>query len=134
MPKPSEEFNDTLTAIINEKVADKKLVLMDELIDKLMDMALNLFDQCIGQLTPAEVGERIAKASTSTLDRARFRKRVKRAIYNDNDKNWNANGGQVAADSTLLAFSRMGSVRCVELAKELTDKDNWWPNSEFLMG
>lgn len=133
MPKPSEEFQATLTEIINANAADKKLVLMDELIDKLMELALNLFDQCISQLSPAGVGERIAKASDSKVDRARFRKRVKRAIYDDSDRVWKQNGGQVAADSTLLAFKKMGEPRCVELATEMTSGENWFPYDDFVM-
>ena len=133
MPKPSEEFSSTLTEIINQNAADKKLVLMDELLDKLKELALNLFDQCIGQLSPAEVGERIAKASDSTLDRARFRKRVKRGIYDDSDRSWKSNGGQAAADSTLLAFKRMGETRCVELAKEVSGGENWFPFDDYVM-
>lgn len=134
MPKPSEEFQSALTDIINANAADKKLVLLDSLIDKLLELALNLFDQCIGQLSSAEVGERVAKASASTLDRSRFRKRVKRAIYDDNDRTWKDNGGQVAADSTLVALSRMGEARCVELAKEVSEGDNWFPNEAFITG
>lgn len=129
--KPSDEFKSTLSTTLNAKAGDKQLILFDGLMDKLLEMLMGLFDQCIGSLTPGEVAERVSNPSEAT--RIRFRTRVRKEVYNGS-KEYRAQGGQNVADSVLEATAALGNVKCEALVKEMTEGPNWFPNSDLLMG
>lgn len=129
-----EEFKSEVTDIFNKQAANKEMALWDGLLDKLMELAVNLFDSCISQLSPAQVGENIAGARDNVVAKARFRKRVKKEVYDGDDKRWKEEGGQNAADGALQAFKNLGPEKCKALAVEMTSGDNFWPNEFLFMG
>ena len=131
MNKASDEFKAALTTTPNSKAAEKKLALFDGLMDQLLELLMGLFDQCLGQLSPGEVAQRVSKAST--LDKIRFRSRVRKNVYKSSN-DYRANGGQHVADSVLETTAAMGQDKCTALVKELTEGENFWPNDEFRMG
>lgn len=131
MPRPSDDFKSDLTAKLNEKAGNKQLVLFDGLMDKLLELMLGLFDQCIGQLTPQQVAERVSNPSDAT--KIRFRTRVRQKVYTS-AQDFTSQGGRHVADSVLETTTKLGQEKCVALVKELTEGDNWFPNSDLLMG
>ncbi len=130
MPKPSEEFQTQLSATLSAKANGQQLILWDGLVDKLLEMLMGLFDQCIGQLSAEQVAARVASASTA--DKIRFRTRVRKNIYKNSDE-YREQGGQNVADSVFETTAAMGKDKCVALVKEMTEGDNWWPNQDLLM-
>ena len=131
MSRPSEEFKGNLAAILNKKAGDKQLTISDDLLNKLEEMLVGLFDQCIGQLSPAQVAERVSLPSPAT--RIRFRTRVRKEVYKDSN-DYRDQGGQNVADSVLETTQAMGKEKCEALVKEMTEGENWFPNSDLLMG
>lgn len=131
MAKPSEEFELALTKNLSAKADGKQLILWDGLVDKLLELLMGLFDQCIGQLTSAEVAERVAQASK--MDKVRFRTRVRKNIYKDSE-DYRKQGGQNVADSVFETTAAMGKDKCEALVNEMTQGENWWPNEDLLMG
>ena len=131
MAKPSEEFELALTSNLSAKADGKQLILWDGLVDKLLELLMGLFDQCIGQLTSGQVAERVSQASK--MDKVRFRTRVRKNIYKDSD-DYRKQGGQNVADSVFETTAAMGQVKCEALVKEMTEGNNWWPNEDLLMG
>lgn len=130
MPKPSEEFQTQLSATLSAKANGQQLILWDGLVDKLLEMLMGLFDQCIGQLSAEQVAARVASASTA--DKIRFRTRVRKNIYKNSDE-YREQGGQNVADSVFETTAAMGKDKCVALVKEMTEGSNWWPNEDLLM-
>lgn len=130
MPKPSEEFQTQLSATLSAKANGQQLILWDGLVDKLLEMLMGLFDQCIGQLSAEQVAARVASASTA--DKVRFRTRVRKNIYKNSDE-YREQGGQNVADSVFETTAAMGKDKCVALVKEMTEGSNWWPNEDLLM-
>ena len=128
---PSEEFKDELTGVLNAKAGDKQLILLDGLMDKLLGLLMNLFDQCVGQLSPSEVAARVAKPST--LDKIRFRSRVRKGVY-QSSSDYKQQGGQNAADSVFDVTTKLGKEKCTALVREMTEGENWWPAEQFEMG
>lgn len=131
MSRPSEDFQLQLSANLSKKADGKQLILFDGLVDKLLELLMGLFDQCIGQLSNAEVSERVSKASTA--DKIRFRTRVRKNVYTSSD-DYRKQGGQNVADSVFETTAAMGKDKCEALVKEMTEGENFWPNDSFLMG
>ena len=129
--KPSDDFKTSLQTTLNAKAADKKLALFDGLMDQLLELLMGLFDQCLGQLSPSEVAQRVSQPSDAT--KMRFRTRVRQNVYKSS-KDFADQGGKHVADSVLETTAAMGQDKCVALVKELTEGDNWFPNEEFRMG
>jgi hypothetical protein len=130
MSKPSEEFKTTLASTLSAKAANKQLAIFDGLMDQLLELLMGLFDQCLGQLSPGEVAQRVSQPSEAT--KIRFRTRVRQSVYKSS-RDFADQGGKHVADSVLETTAAMGQEKCVELVKELTEGENWFPNSEFLM-
>lgn len=126
----SDEFKNGLTERLNQKQQAKQLILWDGLIDKLIELLVGLFDQCIGNLSNAQVAARMAKPSN--LDRVRFRTRVRKNLYDDS-KQFKDQGGASVADSVFETTQAMGKDKCEALVKETTDGDNWWPADDLVM-
>ena len=131
MPRPSEDFKAGLTAELTAKSDNRQLVLFDGLQDKLLELLMGLFDQCLGQLSPAEVAQRVSQPSEAT--RIRFRTRVRQNLYKS-AKDYSEQGGKNVADSVLETTIVMGQEKCVALVKELTEGENWFPNDDLFMG
>lgn len=131
MPRPSEEFQTQLSATLTQKASGKQLILWEGLVDKLLELLMGLFDQCLGQLSPGEVAQRVSKASTA--DKVRFRARVRKNIYEDSAE-YRKQGGANVADSVFETTQLLGVEKCTALVKEMTEGDNWWPNEDLLMG
>lgn len=129
--KPSEEFESSLTKTLSAKADGQQLILWDGLVDKLLELLMGLFDQCIGQLSAGQVAQRVSSASK--MDKVRFRTRVRKNIYKSTE-DYRQQGGQNVADSVFETTAAMGPEKCEALVKEITEGDNWWPNEEFLMG
>lgn len=129
---PSEEFKDTLSQNINAKSTAGKLALFDGLLDKLMDLLIGLFDQCIGQLTPAQVAARMVRAKP--LDRQRFANNVRGSLYGGSSKEFKSKGGAEVAASVWETTAKLGKDKCEAVVTELTEGENWWPNSDLFMG
>ena len=131
MPKPSDEFKTALTTTLNAKAADKKLAIFDGLMDQLLELLMGLFDQCLGQLSPGEVAQRVSQPSEAT--KIRFRTRVRQSIYKSS-KDYADQGGKHVADSVLETTAAMGAGPCLALVREMTEGENWFPNDDLLMG
>ncbi len=131
MPRPSEEFKTNLTTNLTKKSDGKQLILFDGLIDKLLELLMGLFDQCLGQLSPGQVAARVS--SPSGITKIRFRSRVRKNIY-DSSSDYRRQGGQNVADSVLETTQEMGLAKCAELVAELTEGDEFFPHDEFKMG
>ena len=131
MLKPSDEFKARLTDTLNAKAGDKKLILFDGLMDQLLELLMGLFDQCLGQLSPGEVAQRVSQPSETT--KIRFRTRVRQNVYKSS-KDYAEQGGKHVADSVLETTAALGAGPCLALVRELTEGENWFPNSDLLMG
>ena len=129
--KPSDDFKTTLTQTLNAKATDKKLVLFDGLMDRLLELLMGLFDQCLGQLSPGEVAQRVSQPSDTT--KLRFRTRVRQQVYKSS-RDFADQGGKHVADSVLETTAAMGQEKCAALVTELTSGEEWFPNSDLLMG
>jgi hypothetical protein len=120
-----------LTGILNDKQTDRKLTLFEGLLDELLELMMGMFDQCLGQLTPAEVAQRVSSPSEAT--KLRFRTRVRQRIYKSASE-YAAQGGKHVADSVLEATAALGETECLALVKQLTEGENWFPNEAFITG
>lgn len=127
---PAEEFKSLLTATLNAKAADKQLAIFDGLMDQLLELLMGLFDQCLGQLSPAEVAQRVSQPSDAT--RIRFRTRVRQNVYRSSSE-YAKQGGKHVADSVLETTTALGQQKCVALVKQLTEGENWFPYDDFVM-
>lgn len=128
--KPSDEFKASLTTTLNAKAADKKLAIFDGLMDKLLELLMGLFDQCLGQLSPSEVAQRVSQPSDAT--KIRFRTRVRQNVYKSS-RDYSEQGGKHVADSVLETTTAMGQQGCEMLVKELTEGAEWFPYEMYLM-
>lgn len=127
---PIEDFKTTLTGVLNEKSGKKQLAIFDGLMDKLLELLTGLFDQCLGQLSPSEVAERVS--APSELTKIRFRTRVRKAVYK-NSEEYAAQGGKAVADSVLEVTAAMGLEKCTALVKQVSEGDEWFPFNDFVM-
>lgn len=132
MARPSEEFETQLSATLAKKAEGKQLILWDGLVDKLLELLMGLFDQCIGQLSSQEVAQRVTQVKKA--DKLRFRSRVKKHVYGNSSRKYQEGGGDHVADSVFDTTAAMGEAKCVALVKEMTEGENWWPNEDLLMG
>lgn len=131
MKPVTDEFKTVLGQTLDAKQTDKKLAIFDGMMDKLLDLLMGLFDQCMGQLSPSQVAERVS--NPSTFDKIRFRSRVRKHVYASSD-DYKHNGGQHVADSVLETTQSLGKEKCHILIEELTTGDNFWPNDDLMMG
>lgn len=125
--------NKLSEVLIAKSTGDKpKLILWDGLLDKLMELVINLMDSCIGQMTPAKQAE--IMVDPNFIQRSRMRASVKKNLYDNSRSKYNQLGGEAVADGFFEACAAAGKGVCEQAVIEMTTGDNYWPNADLFMG